>query len=86
MAYESSIREIYNGLVHQYQFEQFTMLEPRSLGNVHHFWNEKPRDALAKKLEVLGQIANDLCQPQLADKILNTANELSSDGVPPMPM
>ena len=86
MAYESSITNIYNGLIHKYQFEQFTMPEPQDLGSSHHFWNEKPRDVLAKKLEVLGLIANDLCQPQLADKILNTADELSSDGVPPMPM
>lgn len=86
MAYESSIREIYNGLVHKYQFEQFTMLENQPLDGACHFSNEKPREDIANKLEVLGLIANDLCQPQLADKILNIADELSSDGVPPMPM
>ncbi len=82
MAHADSLKDIYNGLVHKYQFEQFAMQE----NSAHHFCCEKPRADTAKKLEVLGQIANDLCQPQLADKILNTADELSSDGVPPMPM
>ncbi len=86
MAYDGSIKDIYNGLVHKYQFEQVTMLENRSLDNSHHFNNEKPREDIANKLEILGLIANDLCQPELANQILNTADELQSDGVPPIPM
>ncbi|PNH84453.1 hypothetical protein C1M56_20090 [Vibrio diazotrophicus] len=86
MAHADSLKDIYNGLIHKYQFEQFTMLENQSLDGSRYFSNEKPREDVAKKLEALGQISNDLCQPELADKILIAADELSSDGVPPMPM
>lgn len=86
MTHADSLKDIYNGLIHKYQFEQLNIRENKTLDSSRYFSNEKPREDIANKLEVLGQIANDLCQPQLADKILNTADELSSDGVPPMPM
>jgi len=84
--YESSIKDVYNGLVSKYQFEHSFISEGQEVENVHYFCCNKVNHDIASKFEFLGHIANDLCQPELADKILITADELSSDGVPPMPM
>ncbi|MCE7661330.1 hypothetical protein [Vibrio fluvialis] len=86
MAHADSIKDIYNGLVHKYQFDQFAVLENQSSNPSHHFSDEKPRYEFAQKLAMLGHIAHDLCLPELADNILYTADQLDADGVPPMPM
>ncbi len=86
MKHCDSIKDIYNGLVHKYQFDQFAMLENQTPQNTRYFMSEKAREHMTDSLGMLSRVAYDLGEPEMAGNILGTAAELGSDGIPPMPM
>ncbi|MDE1352180.1 hypothetical protein L9W80_18760 [Vibrio aestuarianus] len=86
MRHADSIKDIYNGLVHKYQFDHFAMQENRTPDNTRYFLSEKSREAMTHKLDMLAHFAHDLGEPELAGIVLDAAAQLGSDAVPPMPM
>ncbi|EOW9553258.1 hypothetical protein ACO11T_004489 [Vibrio fluvialis] len=86
MSHADSIKDIYNGLVHKYQFDQFTMNKNQEPDSSRYFMSEKHRESTTNKLDMLAHFANDLGEPELAGLILDAAVQLGTDAVPPMPM
>lgn len=86
MTHADSIKNIYNGLVHKYQFDQFAMSENQTPDNTRYFLSEKRRESTTHKLDMLAHFAHDLGEPELAGEILNAASRLGSDAIQPLPM
>ena len=86
MTHADSIKDIYNGLVHKYQFDHFAMQENRTPDNTRYFLSEKSREAMTHKLDMLAHFAHDLGEPELAGIVIDAAAQLGADAVPPMPM
>jgi len=86
MTHADSIKDIYNGLVNKYQFDQFAMSENQFPDNTRYFMSEKHRESTTSKLDMLAHFAHDLGEPELAGIILDAAVQLGTDAVPPMPM
>lgn len=80
-----SIRDIYNGLVNKYQFEQFAMTENHTPDNTRYFLSEKHRESTTHKLDMLAHFAHDLGEPELAGLILNAAAQLGAGAITPSP-
>ncbi len=81
-----SIKDIYNGLVNKYQFDQFVMTENHTPDSTRYFLSEKHRESTTNKLDMLAHFAHDLGEPELAGVILNAAAQLGSDAISPLPM
>lgn len=86
MTHAESIKDIYNGLVQKYQFDQFTLTENQTPIHTRFFLSEKRRESATNKLDALANMAHDLGEPELAGFILNAAGELGTDGLFPTPM
>ncbi|MCC3821604.1 hypothetical protein CV742_18040 [Vibrio parahaemolyticus] len=86
MRHAATIKNIYNGIVHKYQFDQFVMLENQTPESTRYFLSEKQRESTTHKLDMLAHFAHDLGEPELAGAILNAAALLGSDGVTPTPL
>ncbi|TCT60153.1 hypothetical protein [Vibrio crassostreae] len=86
MTHADSIKDIYNGLVHKYQFDLFCMKENQTPDNTRYFMSEKHRETTTHKLDMLAHFAHDLGESELAGLILDAASQLGCDAVPPVPM
>lgn len=86
MTHADSIKNIFNGLVHKYQFDLCAMRENQTPDNTRYFMSEKHRESTTLKLDMLAHFAHDLGEPELAGQILHAAVELGCEGAPPAPM
>lgn len=86
MKHADAIKDIYNGLVQKYHFDQFSLSENQTPIHTHFFLSEKRRESATNKLDALANMAHDLGEPELAGFILNAAGELGSDGAFPTPI
>ncbi len=86
MNHADAIKNIYNGLVHKYQFDIHSQREKQVPERTRFLASEKSRESTTNKLEALAHMALDLGEMTLASIINKTAQELGSDAVQPMPM
>jgi hypothetical protein len=86
MTHGEHIQCIYNGLSKKYQCDIAAMLQNRVEKTVRAYRLQRMNEHLAHQLDVLAGFAHDLEQHVLAEKILRSAVELSSEGIPPKQM
>jgi len=86
MTHSDHIQCIFNGLSKKYQADIAIMLQQRVKHAERNYRTQRMNEHLAHQLDVLASFAHDLDEHSLAEKILRSAVELSSEGIPPSPM
>lgn len=86
MTHAEHIQCIFNGLSKKYQLDLATMLQNRLEKAERAYRTQRMNEHLAHQLDVLASFAHDLNEHFLAEKILRSAAELNSEGIPPKSM
>lgn len=86
MTHSTSIKDIYNGLVNKYQFDNACLSENQTPESTRCFRMEKMREHLTHQLDTLSGFAYDLGEHDLAASIMRTAADLGTDCVSPAPL
>ncbi len=86
MTHAASIKDIYNGLVHEYQVNHHSLLENQAPDNIRRLLNTKASEQMTLSLDMLAHFACRLGEPELAGIIRDSAAQLSCDFITPKPM